>query len=141
MVFASLALQAPHLLVLDEPTNHLDIESVAALVDGLKAFKGGVILVSHDARLAENEATRFKAMAVRRVRLIGHTGSLSYKPFLRLLFRAPCRAPNRVWGHVIDIWRDHMDARSNCRRPQLCGVNPPPRRSNEIYVTWPLFRQ
>ena len=53
MVFASLALQAPHLLVLDEPTNHLDIESVAALVDGLKAFKGGVILVSHDARLIQ----------------------------------------------------------------------------------------
>ena len=31
VVFASLALKRPHLLVLDEPTNHLDIESCAAL--------------------------------------------------------------------------------------------------------------
>ena len=53
VILASLALQRPHVLVLDEPTNHLDLESVAALVDGLKAFKGGVILVSHDARLVQ----------------------------------------------------------------------------------------
>ena len=53
MVFASLALQQPHLLVLDEPTNHLDIESVDALVEALREFAGGVILVSHDARLIQ----------------------------------------------------------------------------------------
>ncbi len=34
-----------------QPTNHLDIESVEALIDALKVFEGGVILVSHDARL------------------------------------------------------------------------------------------
>ena len=36
---------------MDEPTNHLDLESVDALTRALKEFKGGVILVSHDARL------------------------------------------------------------------------------------------
>lgn len=34
-----------------QPTNHLDMESVEALVAGVKEFAGGVVLVSHDARL------------------------------------------------------------------------------------------
>ncbi len=31
--------------------NHLDIESVDALIQAIKAFEGGVVMVSHDARL------------------------------------------------------------------------------------------
>ena len=47
VVFASLALKRPHLLVLDEPTNHLDIESCDALVEGLGAYEGGVLSLIH----------------------------------------------------------------------------------------------
>lgn len=37
----------------DEPTNNLDIESIDALCEALQEYNGGVILVSHDARLIE----------------------------------------------------------------------------------------
>jgi ATP-binding cassette subfamily F protein 1 len=53
VAFAMLGLAAPHVLVLDEPTNHLDIETVEALISALKAYTGGVIMVTHDARLVE----------------------------------------------------------------------------------------
>lgn len=51
VAFSVLAAEAPHFLFLDEPTNHLDIESIEALCAAINAFKGGVLVVTHDSRL------------------------------------------------------------------------------------------
>jgi ATPase subunit of ABC transporter with duplicated ATPase domains len=40
-------------LLLDEPTNHLDADSVSWLRDHLRAFRGGLVVISHDAALLE----------------------------------------------------------------------------------------
>jgi ATPase subunit of ABC transporter with duplicated ATPase domains len=48
LVFTKLAIEKPNVLVLDEPTNHLDLESIEALVEGLKKYTGTLIVVSHD---------------------------------------------------------------------------------------------
>ncbi|MEM7766626.1 MAG: ABC-F family ATP-binding cassette domain-containing protein [Pseudomonadota bacterium] len=47
----------PDLLMMDEPTNHLDIATIAMLETRLNAFKGALILVSHDRRFLENVST------------------------------------------------------------------------------------
>jgi len=45
-------------LLLDEPTNHLDADSVVWLRDYLRAYKGGLVIISHDVELLETVVTR-----------------------------------------------------------------------------------
>tara|TARA_B110000263_G_scaffold246887_1_gene258690 strand:- start:1298 stop:3253 length:1956 start_codon:yes stop_codon:yes gene_type:complete len=58
LIFSRLAIERPNVLILDEPTNHLDLESIEALVHGLKNFDGTLILVSHDRWFVSQLATR-----------------------------------------------------------------------------------
>jgi ATPase subunit of ABC transporter with duplicated ATPase domains len=58
LVFTRLAIEKPNVLVLDEPTNHLDLESIEALVEGLQAYTGTLIVVSHDRWFIGQLATR-----------------------------------------------------------------------------------
>ena len=55
---AKILLSQPDVLLLDEPTNHLDIESIEWFEDYLKAFRGAVLLVSHDRKFLDNVTTR-----------------------------------------------------------------------------------
>ncbi len=58
LIFARLGVEKPNVLLLDEPTNHLDLESIEALVEGLRAFDGTFILVSHDRWFVSQLANR-----------------------------------------------------------------------------------
>jgi ATPase subunit of ABC transporter with duplicated ATPase domains len=58
LVFSRLGMEQPNVLVLDEPTNHLDLESIEALVAGLRNYEGTLILVSHDRWFVGQLATR-----------------------------------------------------------------------------------
>ena len=54
VVLAACSWQRPHLIVLDEPTNYLDRDSLGALSKALKAFEGGVIIITHSAEFTKN---------------------------------------------------------------------------------------
>ncbi len=47
-----------NLLMLDEPTNHLDLESITALNNGMKDFKGTILFTSRDHELMNTVADR-----------------------------------------------------------------------------------
>jgi len=55
---AKLLLLQPTLLLLDEPTNHLDIDAIQWLENFLKAYRGSVLLVSHDRSFLDSLTTR-----------------------------------------------------------------------------------
>ena len=63
LLFALMSAEAPHILLLDEPTNHLDVDSRQSLVQAINAFKGAVIIVSHDPHLIALTADRFWLVA------------------------------------------------------------------------------
>ncbi|MFC0190235.1 ABC-F family ATP-binding cassette domain-containing protein [Fictibacillus aquaticus] len=46
-----------NLLVLDEPTNHLDVDAKEELKRALKAYKGSIILISHEPEFYKEVAT------------------------------------------------------------------------------------
>ena len=58
LIFSGQMVEKPNVLILDEPTNHLDLESIEALVTGLKAYDGTLIFVSHDRWFVGELATR-----------------------------------------------------------------------------------
>ena len=47
-----------NLLFLDEPTNHLDMDSIEALTNAIKKFKGSVIIVTHSEELLRRVCDR-----------------------------------------------------------------------------------
>ncbi len=57
-MLSKMMLSGANFLLLDQPTNHLDLESIAALNNGLQAFKHNIIFTTHDHQMTETIANR-----------------------------------------------------------------------------------
>lgn len=58
VALGQILLQKKPFLLMDEPTNHLDFDTVQALAEALREFKGTIILVSHDRTFIKTVATQ-----------------------------------------------------------------------------------
>jgi ABC transport system ATP-binding/permease protein len=58
VALAQALVAVPDVLLLDEPTNHLDLDSITWLEELLRAFKGSVMLITHDRAFLDGVATR-----------------------------------------------------------------------------------
>ncbi|KAJ7600806.1 P-loop containing nucleoside triphosphate hydrolase protein [Mycena floridula] len=54
LALALVVYPAPDLLVLDEVSTHLDLDTINALIQALRRYKGAILLVSHDRHLMKS---------------------------------------------------------------------------------------
>lgn len=57
-MLSRMMLQEANLMLLDDPTNHLDLESITALNNALKDYKGTLLFTSHDHTFTQTIANR-----------------------------------------------------------------------------------
>jgi elongation factor 3 len=72
IVLGAATWRRPHVMCLDEPTNYLDRESLAALIEALKAFEGGVLVITHNRDFSESLCKEVWAMRDGRLEASGH---------------------------------------------------------------------
>ena len=79
-VLSKMMLSGANFIILDEPTNHLDMESITALNEGMKRFKGNMIFTSHDHQLTQTVANRI--LDIKQDKLIDR--EITYNEYLEL---------------------------------------------------------
>ncbi len=75
LAIAQLLLREPNLLILDEPTNHLDFKTLGWLEEYLAAYKGALLVVSHDRYFMDRLVN--KVWEVERTCLTAYNGNYS----------------------------------------------------------------
>ena len=95
----------PEVLLLDEPTNHLDLDAIRWLGELLVAFRGALLLITHDRAFLDVVATRILEL---------DRGQLRSYPATTAPSRATRRAswPTRRWP---------TPASTSCWRRRRCG--------------------
>ncbi|KRM93815.1 ABC superfamily ATP binding cassette transporter, ABC protein [Lentilactobacillus senioris DSM 24302 = JCM 17472] len=77
---AQVLIQSPDLLLLDEPTNHLDFDSIAWLEKYLAAYKGAILLVTHDRYFLDRVANQIWELSFGKL----HKYQGNYQDYVRL---------------------------------------------------------
>ena len=57
-MFSRMMMFGSNMLIIDQPTDHLDLESITAVNNGMKNFKGNILFSSHDYEILNTVANR-----------------------------------------------------------------------------------
>lgn len=79
-MLSKMMLSGANVLLLDGPTSHLDLESITAVNEGVKRFKGNVIFTSHDHEFIQTVTNRIIELDVG----ITYDDHISYEDYIEL---------------------------------------------------------
>ncbi len=79
-MLAKMMLSGANVLLLDGPTSHLDLESITAVNEGIKRFKGNVIFTSHDHEFIQTVANRIIDIET----TVKYDNHISYEDYIEL---------------------------------------------------------
>ena len=131
VALAALLFSEPDLLLLDEPSNHLDLEAAVWLESFLKAYRGSLIVVSHERDLLNNVADHI--LHVERGKLTLYRGN--YDSFVRQkteraaqteAMRSKQEAKAKKLQAYVDRWRykAHTARQAQSRLKALSAMQP-----------------
>ena len=116
-------------LLLDEPTNHLDADSIVWLRDFLKAYQGGLVVISHDVGLLEHAVNRVFHLDANRGRA---------RRLQRRLEDLPRRSARPTSGAASGSGRTPRSRRRRSRRrPTGCATRRPRRGPRRAWTSGP----
>lgn len=99
LALACLLMEKPDILLLDEPTNHLDIGMLKWLEQFLRAYKGAVMIVSHDRYFLDQMAERI--FEIENHKLKTYTGNYTaFAEKKRQIREADLRAYNKQQDEI-----------------------------------------
>ena len=107
MALASVLLSTADLLILDEPTNHLDSQMADWLEGYLKAFKGALLMITHDRYFLDSVTNRI--VELDKGKLYSYQGG--YEKYLELRQSVlSIGRGSRAQAPVHPAHRDRLDA-------------------------------
>lgn len=122
----------PDILLLDEPTNHLDWEGLFWLESVVRAFKGPVLIISHDRYFLDNTVNKIIELDEGKIKVYGGNYS-DYKQRKNIEQEAYLRTYKKQQK---DIKKIHKEIVAKRQKAETSNKNMSPKRDNDKFAAF-----